>query len=300
MNDWILAHEPALRFGTFFAVFAVIALWELVASRRELSQSRSRRWFANVGVLVLGSLIVRVLFPTAAVGLAMLAQSEGWGLLNRFNLPFVPALILSVLLLDLAIYLQHVMFHAVPVLWRLHMVHHSDQDFDLTTGIRFHPLEIVLSIVIKFVAIVALGPPPEAVFIFAILLNATSIFNHGNVRIPLAIDRWLRWVVVTPDMHRVHHSVEIDESNSNFGFNLPWWDHFFGTYKAQPRAGHLEMRIGVDHLQKADPSGVIGLLGMPFVAKPGGYPLGHRWSHGAEQVPPPSGSAQTSQTKERP
>jgi sterol desaturase/sphingolipid hydroxylase (fatty acid hydroxylase superfamily) len=158
------------------------------------------------------------------------------------------------------------------------MVHHSDQDFDLTTGIRFHPLEIVLSIIIKFTVVVALGPLPEAVFVFAVLLNATSIFNHGNVRIPQAVDRWLRWLVVTPDMHRVHHSVVIDESNSNFGFNLPWWDHLFGTYRAQPRAGHLEMKIGVDHLQRDVPTGLLGLLGMPFVANPGGYPIGHRWS----------------------
>jgi sterol desaturase/sphingolipid hydroxylase (fatty acid hydroxylase superfamily) len=292
VNDWIVANEPALRLGTFFGVFAVMAVWELVASRRELSQSRGKRWFANIGILVVGSLIVRVLFPTAAVGLALFAKSEGWGLLNRIELPPVLAFILSVVLLDLAIYLQHVMFHAVPALWRLHMVHHSDQDFDLTTGIRFHPLEIVLSIIIKFAVIVALGPPPEAVFIFAVLLNATSIFNHGNVRIPRGIDRWLRWIVVTPDMHRVHHSVEISESNSNFGFNLPWWDHFFGTYTAQPRAGHLGMKIGVEHLQKPEASGLVSLIGMPFTAPTGGYAIGERWSSRdePEQPPPDVGS----------
>jgi sterol desaturase/sphingolipid hydroxylase (fatty acid hydroxylase superfamily) len=287
LSDWILAHEPVLRLGTFFGVFAVMALWELAASRRELSQSRGRRWLANLGILILGSLIVRVLFPTAAVGLSLIAQRDGWGLLNRFDLPFILSFVLSVILLDLAIYLQHVMFHAVPALWRLHMVHHSDQDFDLTTGIRFHPLEIVLSIVIKFVAVVALGPPPEAVFVFANLLNATSIFNHGNVRLPQRIDRWLRWLVVTPDMHRVHHSVEVEESNSNFGFNLPWWDRFFGTYKAQPRAGHLDMRIGVDHLQAPEARGLLGLLRMPFVAAPGGYPIGRRWSRDADEPPAP-------------
>jgi sterol desaturase/sphingolipid hydroxylase (fatty acid hydroxylase superfamily) len=283
MQNWIVAHEPALRLGTFISVFAVMALWELIASRRELSQSRGKRWWANLGILVLGSMVVRVVFPTAAVGLAMLAAREGWGLLNRIELPFALSFILSVLLLDLAIYLQHVMFHAVPVLWRFHMVHHSDQDFDLTTGVRFHPVEIVLSIIIKFAAVVALGPPPAAVFVFAILLNATSMFNHGNVRIPQGIDRWLRWLVVTPDMHRVHHSVVIDESNSNFGFNLPWWDHFFGTYKAQPRAGHLEMKIGLEHLPRNGPTGLVGLLGMPFIGRPGGYPIGHRWSRGDEQ-----------------
>ncbi len=278
MSEWIFAHEPALRFGTFLGVFAVMALWELVAARRELSQGRGRRWFANLGILVIGSLLVRVLFPAAAVALAVMAQREGWGLFNRFDIPFALSFVVSIVLLDLAIYLQHVMFHAVPVLWRLHMVHHSDQDFDLTTGIRFHPLEIVLSILIKFTVVVTLGPPPEAVFLFAVVLNATSIFNHGNVRIPGGLDRWLRWIVVTPDMHRVHHSVEIDESNSNFAFNLPWWDRFFGTYKAQPQAGHLDMEIGVAHLQKTDARGLISLLGLPFVGEPGGYPIGRRWS----------------------
>jgi sterol desaturase/sphingolipid hydroxylase (fatty acid hydroxylase superfamily) len=282
LRDWILTHEPALRFGTFFAVFGVMALWEILASRRELSQPRGKRWFATLGISVLASLIVRILFPAAAVGVALLAEQGGWGLLNRFELPYILSVVLSVVALDLAIYLQHVMFHAVPVLWRLHMVHHADQDFDLTTGIRFHPLEIVLSILIKFVVIVALGPPPAAVFIFAVLLNATSMFNHGNGRIPQAIDRWLRWAVVTPDMHRVHHSVEIDESNSNFGFNLPWWDRLFGTYEAQPKAGHRGMRIGVEHLQKTDPRGLSGLLAMPFVAQAGRYPIGHRWDRGGE------------------
>lgn len=287
MNEWIVAHEPALRLGTFFGVFAVIALWELIAARRELSQSKGRRWFANLGILMLGSLLVRVLFPAAAVGVAVLAKNEGWGLLNRIDLPFALSFVLSIVLLDLAIYLQHVMFHAVPALWRLHMVHHSDQDFDLTTGIRFHPLEIVLSILIKFTAVVALGPPPEAVFVFAVVLNATSVFNHGNIRIPEGIDRWLRLLVVTPDMHRVHHSVEIDESNSNFGFNLPWWDRLFGTYTAQPRAGHLDMTIGVTHLQKANTTGLISLLGMPFVATTGSYPIGHRWTEGEQEIPEP-------------
>ena len=298
MSDWILAHEPALRFGTFFGIFVIMALWELVASRRELSQPRGRRWFANLGILVLGSLLVRVLFPAAAVGLALLAEGEGWGLLNRVDLPGALSFVLAVLVLDLAIYLQHVMFHAVPALWRFHMVHHSDQDFDLTTGIRFHPIEIVLSIVIKFAVVVALGPPPEAVFVFAVLLNATSIFNHGNVRIPQWIDRWLRWIVVTPDMHRVHHSVEIDESNSNFGFNLPWWDRLFGTYKAQPEAGHLEMKIGVSHLQQTDPAGLISLLGMPFVAKSGAYPIGHRWSGGSEKARESATSTRTPETSD--
>ncbi len=177
------------------------------------------------------------------------------------------------------------MFHAVPALWRLHMVHHSDQDFDLTTGIRFHPVEIVLSIVIKFAVIAALGPPPAAVFLFAVLLNATSMFNHGNVRLPIGIDRWLRWILVTPDMHRVHHSVELDESNSNFGFNLPWWDRLLGTYRAQPAGGHLGMSLGVDELRQSEPRGLVSLLALPFVGPPGSQPISAR--HPQDRPPPP-------------
>jgi sterol desaturase/sphingolipid hydroxylase (fatty acid hydroxylase superfamily) len=276
VTDWILSHEPSLRLGSFAAVFAIMALWEIIAGRRELAQSRSKRWFANLGISVFDSLVVRLLFPAAAVGLALLAEGEGWGLLNRIELPFALSVIASVVLLDFAIYLQHVMFHAVPALWRLHMVHHSDQDFDLTTGIRFHPVEIVLSIVIKFTVIAALGPPPAAVFLFAVLLNATSMFNHGNVRLPIGIDRRLRWILVTPDMHRVHHSVEVDESNSNFGFNLPWWDRLFGTYRAQPRAGHERMRLGVEHLEQPEARGLLGLLALPFTGGAGRYSIGER------------------------
>ena len=276
MTNWLFAHEPALRLGSFFAVFALMALWEFVAARRDLDQPRNKRWFANLGISVIDSLFVRLLFPAAAVGLALLAESEGWGLLNSFNLPFGLAFAMSVVLLDLAIYLQHVMFHAVPLLWRFHMVHHTDQDFDLTTGIRFHPIEILLSIVIKFGVIVALGPPPAAVFVFEVVLNATSMFNHGNVRLLAGIDRWLRWIVVTPDMHRVHHSVEIAETNSNFGFNLPWWDRLFGTYRAQPRAGHEDMIIGVEHLQQPEPMTLLGMLALPFFSAPGSYSIGGR------------------------
>ena len=276
MTDWLLSHEPALRLGSFFAVFAVMALWEILAERRELDQSRPKRWLSNLGLSVLDSLVVRLLFPAAAVGFALFVEHEGWGLLNRVDLPAVLNVVLSVALLDLAIYFQHVMFHAVPALWRFHMVHHSDQDFDVTTAIRFHPVEILLSIVIKFGVIAALGPHPAGVFVFAVLLNATSMFNHGNVRLPRTLDRWLRLVLVTPDMHRVHHSVEIDESNSNFGFNLPWWDRLFGTYKAQPRAGHERMRIGVEHLRQDRPRSLLGLLTLPFDGRTGRYPVGAR------------------------
>jgi len=267
LNDWILAHESALRLGCFSAVFAAMASWEFAASLRERVQSRGKRWFLNLGLSALSLLITRLLFPAAAVGVALVAEQRSWGLFNQVELSRLLVLILSIVLLDLAIYAQHAIFHFVPVLWRLHRVHHSDRDFDLTTGIRFHPIEIVLSILIKFAVVIALGAPPLAVLIFEILLNATSMFNHGNVRIARSIDRWLRWAVVTPDMHRVHHSVETDETNSNFGFSLPWWDRAFGTYRAQPRAGHLEMTIGLQDLQQADPGGLLPLLSMPFKKK---------------------------------
>jgi len=278
LRDWVFQHEPALRLGTFLAILAAMAIWEIVAARRALSQSRPIRWWANLGLAVVDSLVVRLLFPAAAVGVALIAEQRGWGLLNHFEIPYVVALVVAFLLLDLAIYLQHVMFHAVPLLWRFHLVHHADQDFDFTTGIRFHPVEILLSIVIKFTVIVALGPPPEAVFLFAIVLNATAMFNHGNVRMPAQLDRVLRWVVVTPDMHRVHHSVEVDEANSNFGFNLSWWDRLLGTYRAQPRTGHREMIIGLE--QPRDPAvcdRLPGMLALPFRGSATAYPINRRW-----------------------
>ena len=273
MRDWIFQNEPALRLGTFLGILAVMALWEVVAARRALSESRRVRWSANLGLAVVDSFVVRLLFPAAAVGIAVIAEQKGWGLLHQFDIPYPVAFVGSFLLLDLSIYLQHVMFHAVPLLWRFHMVHHADQDFDFTTGIRFHPLEIMLSIVIKFTVVVALGPPPEVVFLFAVVLNATAMFNHGNVRMPGWLDRVLRWVVVTPDMHRVHHSVVVRESNSNFGFNLPWWDRIFGTYRDQPAAGHDAMKLGVEQLLTDKPRGLGRVLLLPFMGKTGPYPI---------------------------
>ena len=201
------------------------------------------------------------------MGFALLAERESWGAFNRLPVPFALAVLLSLVLLDLAIYGQHLLFHAVPALWRVHRVHHSDQDVDVTTGILFHPIEIILSLVIKFGVIVVLGPPVAAVFLFEVVLNATSMFNHGNVRLPAPIERRLRWFLVTPDMHRVHHSVELDESNSNFGFNLPWWDRLFGTYRAQPRGGHQGVVLGVEGLRQQRPRGLLGLVALPFLSK---------------------------------
>ena len=272
--SWVLSHESVIRLGFFGGGFAVMALWELLAPRRELRVSKGTRWFANIGITFLGTVLVRVLFPAAAVGMALLAVERGWGFVNNLHLSQTVSIVVSVLILDLVIYLQHVLFHAIPVLWRLHMVHHADIDFDVTTGLRFHPVEIVLSIVIKLSAMVLLGPPVVAVLIFEVLLNATAMFNHGNVRIPLAVDRPLRLFVVTPDMHRVHHSVKPFETNSNFGFNLPWWDRLLGTYRDQPEDGHKAMVIGLSQFQDKRKQTLPWLLALPFAGRAGNYPLG--------------------------
>jgi len=277
MSEWLLNHEPHVRLSCFFGVLGLMALWELVAPRRALTASKALRWASNLGLVVLNSILLRLLFPAAAMGMALLAAERHWGLLNNVSLPTGFEVIAAVLALDFTIYLQHVLFHAVPALWRLHRVHHADLDFDVTTGARFHPIEIVLSMLIKFAAIAALGPAPLAVLIFEVLLNATAMFNHSNVRMPLGIDRVLRWLVVTPDMHRVHHSIEDHETNSNFGFNLPLWDHLFGTYKDQPDAGHDGMTIGIRDLR--DPrlvASLPGMLRLPIVGKVSDYAINRR------------------------
>ncbi len=277
LQQWILDNEPVIRLGFFFGVFAAMALWELAAPRRALTTAKGWRWASNLGIVVLNTVFVRLLFPTAAVGLALLAEIRGWGLLNNFALPWWAAVPLAVAALDFFIYLQHVMFHAVPALWRLHRMHHADLDFDVTTGARFHPIEIVLSMLIKFAAVTLLGAPVVAVVIFEVLLNATAMFNHSNVRMPLGLDRVLRLVVVTPDMHRVHHSIEDDEANSNFGFNLPWWDRLLGTYRPQPAAGHAGMTIGIrDHRDPRRVDRLPGMLALPFIGKVTGYAINRR------------------------
>jgi sterol desaturase/sphingolipid hydroxylase (fatty acid hydroxylase superfamily) len=286
MHDLILPHETAIRLSFFLGVFALVALWEAVAPRRPAPLGRWARWPSNLGIVVLNTVLVRLLLPTTAVALAMAGEREGWGLLHHVALPGWLALTLAVIALDLVVYLQHVMVHAIPALWRLHRVHHADLHFDVTTGARFHPIEIVLSMLIKFAAIVVVGPSPEAVVVFEVLLNATAMFNHGNVRLPAAVDRWLRWLVVTPDMHRVHHSVEDDETNSNFGFNLPWWDRLFGTYRAQPRGGHDGMTVGIHGWR--DPRQVErlpGMLALPFLGKVTDYAINRRQWGRPEQTP---------------
>ena len=277
MNE-VVGNEAIWRLGPFLGLLVLMAVWELLAARRTLRQPRLARWSANLGIAALNALVVRLLFPAAGVGMALLAERREWGVFNSFEMSSAVAVPLSILLLDLAIYLQHVMFHAVPALWRLHRVHHADEDMDFTTGIRFHPVEIALSLVIKFTVIAALGPPPLAVFLFAVLLNGTSMFNHGNVRMPARLDRLLRWLVVTPDMHRVHHSIRVPESNSNFGFNLPWWDRLLGTYRAQPAGGHRQMVLGVDELRRPKARGLLALLVLPFVGGANRQPISSRSS----------------------
>lgn len=275
--DWFMSHEAAIRLGCFAAILAAMAGWEGIAPRRALSLSRTVRWPANLGIVLVNGVLLRFLFPAAAAGMAAFAGRHGWGLFNYIEVPFWVAAAGSVIALDFVIYTQHVMFHAVPVLWRLHRVHHTDLDIDVTTGVRFHPLEILLSLLIKFAAVVVLGPPVFAVVFFEVLLNGTAMFNHGNVRLPRALDRVLRWVVVTPDMHRVHHSVEPDETNSNFGFNLPWWDRLFGTYRAQPRLGHTAMTIGIRTFRDAATcSRLPRMLALPFTGRITDYTLNRR------------------------
>jgi sterol desaturase/sphingolipid hydroxylase (fatty acid hydroxylase superfamily) len=282
----VIDNEPIIRLAFFVGIFAAVAAAELMAPRRTLTTSKSARWFANIGIVAINTLLLRLIFPTAAVGMAFYASQRGWGLLNNLQIPYWIAVLLSVLALDFVIYLQHVMFHAVPAFWRLHMMHHADLDFDVTTGSRFHPIEIVLSMLIKMSAVVTLGTPALAVLMFEVLLNGTAMFNHGNVWLPPGLDAVLRLFVVTPDMHRVHHSVFPSETNSNFGFNMPWWDRLMGTYRAQPSLGHEGMTIGLNQFRDPERLTLLRILMLPFGNKLGNYPINRRGQR--EQ---PSGSS---------
>jgi sterol desaturase/sphingolipid hydroxylase (fatty acid hydroxylase superfamily) len=279
INNFITDHEIQIRLGFFFGVFIIMALWELVAPRRKLLVPKLMRWSNNLALVVLNSVVLRLLFPAAAVGMAVFAQGQGWGVFNYYDLPLLLTAVVSVIVMDGIIYLQHVMVHAVPALWRLHRVHHADPDFDVTTGSRFHPLEIILSMLIKFAVIIVLGPPVVAVIIFEVLLNGTAMFNHSNVRLNKTFDKYLRLFVVTPDMHRVHHSVDSDETNSNFGFNLPWWDRLFGTYRDQPRKGHEAMTIGIHQYNKPEQvTWLHKMLLLPFIGKITEYAINSRYN----------------------
>ncbi len=284
MESWLIEHEKILRLSAFIAVLSVMAIWEILAPRKRLSQPKGFRWINNISLVFLNSMMVRVLFPAAAVGFAVMAQQQGWGIFNiLFNQLSAPSLgliegyawsvsavywsvvMVCVVLQDGIIYWQHRLFHQIPWLWKLHQVHHADQDIDVTTGARFHTFEILLSMCIKWLAIVLLGAPVVSVIIFELLLNVMAMFNHSNVRLPKQWDHWLRKVVVTPDMHRVHHSVYPQEYNRNYGFNLSWWDRLFGSYQAQPKDGHESMRIGLPHVRDPKASQRLDrILMMPF------------------------------------
>lgn len=257
--------EVFIRLTCFGSVLLAMLLWELLAPRRHLTVKRPWRWSSNLGLVVINGILARLVMPLTAVGAAELARQNGWGLLNLIALPSWIEIVVALLIFDLAIYGQHVLFHWAPWLWRLHMVHHADLDCDVTTGLRFHTLEILLSASIKLAVVFILGPAAIAVVIFEVLLNASSMFNHGNIRLPGWLDSRLRWLVVTPDMHRVHHSVIRSELNHNFGFNLPWWDRLFGTYQSQPREGHEGMEIGVENIRDPQQTARLpGMLALPF------------------------------------
>lgn len=260
-------YEIPIRIGCFIAIFIGMAILELISPRRILTTSKTLRWFNNLSMHALNSIMVRGLFPVIPITMAVLAAEGGWGLLNHYILPRWQTVIVSVIALDFIIYLQHVVFHTVPLFWRLHMVHHTDLDIDLTTGIRFHPVEITLSLIIKLATVAVLGAPPLAVLIFEVVLNGTSIFSHGNVYVPGGIDRVLRLFLITPDMHRVHHSVIIRETNANFGFNLSWWDRLMGTYQKEPSKGHEGMTIGLGYFRDPKRLSLPWLLVLPVTRK---------------------------------
>lgn len=271
MTEWIIQHELSLRLSFFFGILTIMAFWEYLAPRRMLTAAKSIRWLNNLALVFVNSLLLRWLFPMTAVSFALLAQEHHWGLFNIFNGPILLEILLALVILDMAIYFQHVLFHALPLLWSIHRMHHADVDFDVTTGNRFHPLEIFLSMVFKLAVIMVLGAPVVAVIMFEIVLNGMAMFNHSNIQLPL--DRWLRWVIVTPDMHRVHHSVFAHETNSNFGFNLSLWDRLFGTYRQQPQAGHHHMHIGLEQFRQAHYLTLPWLLIIPFLGRKQDYTI---------------------------
>jgi sterol desaturase/sphingolipid hydroxylase (fatty acid hydroxylase superfamily) len=264
MTQTLLAHEPTIRLAAFLGMLGLMALWELAAPQRRQDLPRLIRWSNNLALVVIDSIVLRLGFPILATGAAVWAQTLGWGLFNLLSPPGWAAFALGFLLLDLAIYAQHATFHAVPWLWRLHRMHHADQDFDLTTGLRFHPGEIIVSMLIKLALVLVLGLTPATVLLFEVVLNASSIFNHANIRLPAAVDRTLRLILVTPDMHRVHHSTNPMETHSNFGFNLPWWDWLFRTYRAQPALGHTKMTIGLPLFRTTRDQWIDRMLIQPF------------------------------------
>ncbi len=262
--EFLAPYENTVRLGVFAGIFVLMALLETVLPRKRRVQPRGPRWLTNLGLVVAGTALLRISMPILAIGMALVAAQNGWGLLAMIELPLWAEVVFAFLMLDLLIYAQHVAFHKVPLFWRFHKIHHADRDLDVTSGVRFHPVEAVLSMLWKLLCIVAIGPAAIAVFLFEVILNAASLFHHANLRLPQAADRILRWIMVTPDMHRVHHSVRRSETDSNFSFFLTVWDRLFGTYVAQPKDGHEGMTIGLDQYQSDQPSGLGWSLVEPF------------------------------------
>ncbi|MGI8527321.1 MAG: sterol desaturase family protein [Pseudolabrys sp.] len=258
------AIEIVIRIGSFAAVLAAMTAWEWLAPRRRLLVGRKSRWPGNFGVLAADILLLRLLVPTAAFGVALVVQERGWGAFHALALPYWAGFAAGFIALDLVIYLQHRAFHYVPVLWRLHRMHHADLDIDVSTGVRFHPLEILLSLLIKIAAVVVLGVSPLSLLAFEVALNATSMFNHSNVALPPMLESIARWIVVTPQMHQVHHSTLRAETDSNFGFNLPWWDRLFGTYRNDPAAGESGIVIGLPIFRDISEQRLDRMLTQPF------------------------------------
>ena len=261
--------DIAIRVIAFVSMFGLMASWEAIAPRRKTATLKVSRWIANLSVAVLNTMVIRIVMASGAVGVAMVTAENGWGILNMLHWPVWIEIVLAVLLLDLMIYLQHLGFHAVPVLWKIHMVHHADPDYDVTTAVRFHPVEALLSMVLKMAGVAIIGASPTAVLAFEVILNGMAMFNHANVRMPAFVDRILRWVVVTPDMHRIHHSIFPRENNRNFGFNLPWWDYMFGTYLASPSRGHERMTFGLKKFRSPACLKLLNILKLPFGRSPG-------------------------------
>lgn len=278
MREFIFQYESIIRFGSFFGIFALLAIWEIASPKRKLLELRRFRWFSNIGLIVIANILIRFIVPTAAVGIALHAEQDQLGILNHHadSLSYAAHFIIAFILMDLAIYFQHVIFHALPMFWRFHRVHHSDLDCDITTGVRFHPFEIIISILFKFLIIISIGAPVLAVVVFEIILNAASMFTHSNIKIPTTIERIIRWLIVTPDMHRTHHSIDESETNSNFGFFISVWDRLFGTYIDKPKRGHIEMEIGLQDFREAKWQNLRWLIYLPFVSNIKSYAINKR------------------------
>jgi len=276
VQELFFQYESYIRLGSFLGIFALLTAWEISSPKRELLQLRRFRWFGNIGLIVISSVLIRFLIPTAAVGVALHVEQDQVGFLNHYDMPFFVQFFIAFVLMDLAIYFQHVIFHALPMFWRFHRVHHSDLDCDITTGIRFHPFEMIISILFKFLVIISIGAPVLAVVVFEVVLNAASMFTHSNIKIPQSIERMVRLILVTPDMHRIHHSINENETNSNFGFFISTWDRIFGTYIKEPALGHENMQIGLQGFREPKWQNLRWLIYLPFVSRIDDYAINKR------------------------